>query len=128
MIERRRRAWGPWDVVSKMKPEAWSGRDSLLLVFLEHPVSEQLHTSENLGNVVGGLSLKDDPLQTTHTLGDHVQVVLEGRGTVRVLDFGNGAHLLLKVLDEFGESWRGHVGLLGLVGDDEIVALSSECA
>jgi hypothetical protein len=50
----------------------------LLLVLLEHAVAEQLHTTQNLGNIVGGLALEDNPLQTTHTLGDHVEMVLEG--------------------------------------------------
>lgn len=116
-------------------PGSWSVADSggirkdgLLLVLLEHSVSKQLHTTQDLGNVVGRLPLKNNPLQATHTLGDHVKVVLEGRGAVRVLDLGNCAHLLLQVLDELGKGRRCHVGLLGLCCNDEVLSLGSECA
>jgi hypothetical protein len=99
----------------------------LISVLLQHLVSEDLGAAKEFRNVLVGLgaAFNHDPAQGGDTVGDHLQVVLEGKVLARLADLVHLLHSSLKI----GEVL--HVvcdaGVLCLGGEEEELSLSIEC-
>lgn len=83
-----------------------------ILVLSQHPVSVHLRTANDIGNVVCGLAIDDQPLERCYAFSDHGQMLLHRRGSVAVADVSYRTHVLLQVGQEVHEGFGLRVRLL----------------
>ena len=98
-----------------------------LAVLLKHLVAVHLGAAEQLVDVLVGLGAAGadgDPAKRADAVGDHGEGVFEGGVAVGLAELVRLLHVGLQALEEFHDG--AVVGLLGLVGDAEELALGGK--